>query len=656
MAEAIEWLADGTPYSPRFGDRYHSSAHGGLDQARDTFLDGCALPAAWAHQAQWRILETGFGLGLNFLVTWAAWRADPARSQLLHFVSCEAWPVSAHDIVRAAFATPELHALAQELAAQFWGLLPGVHRLTFDSGRVLLTLYIGDAQAMLRQQKPVVDSVYLDGFSPPCNRQMWSVDLIKSVARCCHLGTRLATWSVARPVRDALVQCGFVVSKVPGAAPKRDNLQATYQPHWFTAAQSAAHGAHAAAGVKPTHCIVLGAGLAGAALAASLARRGWHVRLIDQCSTPGAGASGLPAGLLTVHTSRDDAPLSRLTRAGVRLTLQSAHELLHEGQDWSASGILEHCVQGQSSLHVGGASSGSQAAHDWSRPADACQYASAHLPPDSVALWHVRGGWIRPAPLIAAWLAQPDVAARLTWQGDTQVTRIVRCDRGDEWVLLDAHAQPCAQAPWVFIATGAGGIDLCAPYFVPQALRPLRGQIMWSRATDEESCAMPPYPVNGHGYVIPHVPDPSGPLWVLGSTFERGYTQASKTAHELEQGHAEIMQRVQTLLPHTAQQLQSPSRLYPAKAVHAWTGVRCAAPDRRPVVGAIDAQALPGLWMSTALGARGLTHALLCAELVAAQLHAEPLPLEAKLAQWLDARRLRGTSGTCGATTRPSKE
>ena len=86
MSEPIDWLPDGTPYSPRFGDRYHSE-NGGLDQARRVFLHGCGLPEAWAGQPQWRILETGFGFGLNFLVTWAAWRADPQRPTLLHFVS-----------------------------------------------------------------------------------------------------------------------------------------------------------------------------------------------------------------------------------------------------------------------------------------------------------------------------------------------------------------------------------------------------------------------------------------------------------------------------------------------------------------------------------------------------------------------------------------
>src|SRR5690606_22547765 len=99
------------------------------------FLAGCGLPAAWAGQPRWRILETGFGLGLNFLVTWAAWRADPQRPRIFHFVSCEGWPVRAEDLLRAAPDDPQLRPLARQLAEQFWGLLPGVHRLSFEGGR-----------------------------------------------------------------------------------------------------------------------------------------------------------------------------------------------------------------------------------------------------------------------------------------------------------------------------------------------------------------------------------------------------------------------------------------------------------------------------------------------------------------------------------------
>ena len=105
--EPVDWLADGTPRSPRFDDFYRRGT-GGLAQAREVFLKGCGLPQAWAGQAQWRILETGFGLGLNFLATWQAWKNDPARPRILHFVSVEAWPVAAEDLVRSVNAWPEL--------------------------------------------------------------------------------------------------------------------------------------------------------------------------------------------------------------------------------------------------------------------------------------------------------------------------------------------------------------------------------------------------------------------------------------------------------------------------------------------------------------------------------------------------------------------
>ena len=330
MSEPINWLPDGTPFSPRFNDRYRSET-GGMTQARDVFLHGCGLPAAWAGAPQWRILETGFGLGLNFLVTWAAWKADPARPRLLHFVSVEAFPASADDLLQAVQAHPELLPLAEQLHAQFHALTPGFHRLVFENGQVLLTLCVGDAKAMLREQFFAADSVYLDGFSPQRNPDIWDEHTLKAVARCCRRGTRVATWTIARSVRDGLSQCGFTVQKVPGVPPKRDNLQAEFNPRWEP--RRAPGMAALPVDVRPGTCLVVGAGLAGASVAASLARRGWQVQVLDAGATPAAGASGLPAGVLAPHVSPDDSLLSRLSRAGVRATLQQAHTHLAQGVD-----------------------------------------------------------------------------------------------------------------------------------------------------------------------------------------------------------------------------------------------------------------------------------------------------------------------------------
>jgi tRNA 5-methylaminomethyl-2-thiouridine biosynthesis bifunctional protein len=628
------------------------------------FLHGCGLPGAWAGQQQWRILETGFGFGLNFLVTWAAWRADPLRCGLLHFVSTEAWPVGIDDLRRAHAAHPHLAATARELHQQWWGLLPGVHRLRFDEGRVLLTLYVGDAQAMLRQQRPTVDSVYLDGFSPQRNPDIWDQHTLKAVARCCRRGTHLATWTIARAVRDALAQCGFEVQRVPGVPPKRDNLHAVYNPHWEP--RTARGTAPADVPVTPGRCIVIGGGMAGAACAASLARRGWQVQVLDSAASPAAGASGLPAGVFAPHLSPDDNVLSRLSRSGVRTTLQQATWLLDEGMDWSACGVLEHRVDG--SVGLPAAWSAASAGAQWSIPAPASVLGAAGLPPGTVACWHTRAGWIRPARLVEALLSQPGIQ----WRGDCAVAQLrpVMPAAGQSdptgaqgvggWQALDAQGQVLAEASHVVIAAGAGS-GLLLEHRWP--LHPVRGQVSWGLHDNAAPApALAPFPVNGHGNLVPAFPAPTsatgslhasaGPplAWVMGSTFERGVDSLPPSPADQRAAHGASLDKLRALLPQAVAPLGGaldaavqarPSGEAPhPSAARSWAAVRCTSPDRLPIVGPVDAQALPGLWACTAMGSRGLTLALLCGELLAARLHGEPLPLDARLAQALGTERM----------------
>lgn len=631
MPERIDWLDDGSaggsPFSPRFGDRYRSE-QGGLEQAREVFLKGCGLPAAWAGQPQWCVLETGFGLGLNFLVTWAAWKADPARPRLLHFVSTEAFPASAADVLRGAASHTELLPMAQQLHTQLWGLLPGFHRLVFEGGQVLLTLCIGDAKAMLREQSFAADTVYLDGFSPERNPDIWDIHTLKAVARCCRRGTRVATWTVARSVRDALAQAGFVVRKTPGTPPKRDNLQGHYNPAWVPRSKEAPPVPTAA-----TRCIVIGAGLAGAAVAASLARRGWQVEVLDTASMPAAGASGLPAGMLAPHVSPDDNLLSRLSRSGVRATLQQAAALLQTGADWRATGVLERAVDRlrtrPAAWQAGQPDEGT--AWDWSRLATPEQLAACGLPAATPALWHVQAGWIKPARLVEAWLASPGV----TWHGQAAVNRLVRHD--GVWRALDGEGHELARAELIVLAAGHASRALAGtlPAQPPLALQAIRGQVSWApHAASGAGKAIAPltfpaFPMNGHGSLIPALPvagDDGLPAlaWLTGATFQRDQTGTDARPED----HAYNLQQLKALLPAAAGQLQA---LFACGDVKAWTGVRCASPTRLPALGPLQA----GVWVCSAMGSRGLTFAALCAELLAAQLHAEPLPVERRLAKAL---------------------
>lgn len=362
-------------------------------------------------------------------------------------------------------------------------------------------------------------------------------------------------------------------------------------------------------------CAVIGGGIAGASAAASLARRGWQVQVLDAAAHPAAGASGLPVGLFAPHVSPDDAILSRLTRAGVQATLQQARALLVQGQDWDASGVLEHGVKGARRLPD---------VDTGSRPATLQERAAAGLDADAPALWHAQAGWLKPARLVQALLAQPGIE----WLGQCAVTSLQRHAGG--WQVLDASGQCLADVPLVVVAAGPHGAALLGQRL---PLQPLRGQIAWGHCGDAR---LPPFPVNGHGSLVAGIAHEGAAAWFVGSTFERASTDAQVRVSD----HAANLARLQLLLPGAARALAgqfSPDA--PGQTVRGWAGVRATLPDRLPAVGPLDPVNAPGLYACTGLGSRGLTLAVLCGEVLAAQAGGEPAPVAPQLAAALAAQR-----------------
>jgi tRNA 5-methylaminomethyl-2-thiouridine biosynthesis bifunctional protein len=303
--------------------------------------------------------------------------------------------------------------------------------------------------------------------------------------------------------------------------------------------------------------------------------------VLDAADAPAAGASSLPAGLLAPNFSADDNLLSRLTRSGIRLVSLQVRDLLREGVDFRLSGVLEQRDAGRAGR------------------------------------LHEHGGWVKPAALVRAWLSQPNIA----WRGNNKVDRI-GVDEG-EWQLFDEEGRKLGQASLVVLAAAHGTGALWGGAL---PLQPVRGQVSWGSHTS--GAALPVVPVNGNGHLIAHVPLDDALAWFCGATFQRGETDVSQRAAD----HAYNFERLSALLPAAAREV---SAVFADGSVRAWTGVRCASADRRPLVGELA----PGLWVTTAMGSRGLTFAALCAELLAAQLHGEPLPLENKLAQALNVAR-----------------
>ncbi|MEP6823957.1 MAG: MnmC family methyltransferase, partial [Ramlibacter sp.] len=181
------------------------------------------MSAAGPGPASARLLETGFATGLNFLAAWRAWKLDPARPRMLHYVGTTAQPVEASALVAAAPSA--LQAMARQLAAQWYGLLPGFHRMVFEEGHVLLTLCVGDARSLLREQDFAADAVLLHETAAPAGT--WDLHALKSVARLCRRGATLAAGPGHEELLSHLAGCGFASAVQDGTG-----WRTVYAPAW----------------------------------------------------------------------------------------------------------------------------------------------------------------------------------------------------------------------------------------------------------------------------------------------------------------------------------------------------------------------------------------------------------------------------------------
>ena len=669
---------DGTPYSPAFGDVYHS-ADSGPGQARHVFIAGNDLPRRWARARVFTVLETGFGLGLNFLATWREWRIDPAQCERLHYVSIEKHPFERAALTTLHLRYAEFAPLAEQLQRAWPQLVAGLHRLHFEDERLTLTLAFGDAELLVPRLRLCADAIYLDGFAPRHNPQMWSPQLMRQLARLARPGTSIATYTSAAMVREGLAAAGFAVEKCPGFGRKRDMLRGSFAPRWpprrgrkralaprhgpredapgpthgaWEDASGATHGArqdasgvtHAAReqAAAPTrrHAIVIGAGLAGAAISERLASRGWRIDLIERGAPP--ATPGMHAGVFHPHLSRDDCILSRTARNGFLYAIarwlaleQAGHALA-----WARCGVLQLGGEARREQRM------MEAIATMGCPAEYAQYVDCGVAEtlagcrlSSGGWWFSGAGWMRPLGLVAAQLA---AARACTMAGSALkphfgigVHAIART--AGEWHALAADGAPIAAAPVLILANSNDSTRL-AP--LAQSLNRVRGQISY---LPEEIVTVPRVVLAGSGFVLPA----AGGVVITGSTYDRDNDDPEPQL----QSHEANLARLAQLLPQARLALDA-SQL--AGAV----GFRCVAPDRMPLVGAVpdvaaaraqkaglsgaqlaDLPRCPGLYCASAFASRGLIWAALAGELLASLIEGEPLPLEADLADALDPGR-----------------
>jgi tRNA 5-methylaminomethyl-2-thiouridine biosynthesis bifunctional protein len=582
--------AGGVPYSEVYGDVYHS-ADGGPEQARHVFLAGNGLPARWRERASFTVVETGFGLGLNFLVTCAAFLEDARAPARLHYVSAEKHPFAREDLAEALARYPQLAPLSRELLAAWPLPVPGFHRLHLARGRVTLTLLLGDAQGLLPQLDARADAFYLDGFAPEKNPEMWSPAMTRELARLAAPGATLATWTVAGSVRAFLAQAGFAVEKRAGFGGKREMLAGSFP------------GRREDAVVRDRRVAIVGAGIAGTSCAERLASRGWAVTLIERHAAPAREASGNPAALVRPALHREDTTIARLSRAALGHALRHFSALVGEGHalPWTQSGVLRIARDPAQTERFAAIARANAFPPEFALCVDAAEAARiAGRAVRGPGWWLPSAGWVSPPALCAAHLRTSDGIRRVL---SAEVLRLAAS--AGTW-RIEGESGILAETPHVVIAAAAGANALLPGAALP--LTPVRGQVSFAPPGQRLHV-----PVSGDGFVAP-----TSEGFILGATFQLDDPGSGPRVAD----HASNLVRAESLLPGFTEGLV-PARLAGRVAFRATT------PDRLPIYGELPEY--PGVRAALGLGANGLLWAPLCAELLASQMEDEPLPLERDL-------------------------
>ncbi|ATJ84109.1 tRNA 5-methylaminomethyl-2-thiouridine biosynthesis bifunctional protein [Halomonas beimenensis] len=646
----LDWRQDDSgesaPHSAAFDDVYFSR-HDGRAETEHVFLAANRLPerfGAWREARPFVVGETGFGTGLNMLCAWACFDAHAPPDARLHLVSTEKYPLAREDLARALATWPDLGGRAAALLAQWPEPVAGVHRLWLDD-RVTLDLHFGDTVERLRLLDGRVDAWFLDGFAPAKNPEMWRPELFTAMAERSRPGATFATFTCAGVVKRSLRAAGFVWRKVPGFGRKREMLageipappldgRRTATP-WFTPPAPAA----------AERVAVIGAGIAGTATAAALARRGVTVTLIDR-EGPGAGASGNPQGALYVKLAAETNLQSRTYLAGLLHSRRWLEALDPARRLWSPCGVLQLATTEREARRQARFLAHHPLPARVVRAVSAAEASRlAEMAIEHGGLDYPLAGWVRPDALCERLAATPGVTLVRA-----EVTELIPGEAG--WCLdLDAPAgRRRLEVDQVVIAAATGSDRF--PQAAALPLQAVRGQV--SRLRLPEDAPAPSRVVCAGGYVMP----PLDGILTFGATFAPRETDEAV----LEADHAANLAELARTLPSYAEALAGAGIDLAPERLEGRAAVRAASPDKSPYAGPVpDAEAwrtdyaplakdatrvpdLPGrhcsgLWINAAHGSRGLASAPLCAEVLASRICDEPLPLEVPLVDHLHPGR-----------------
>ncbi len=222
MKQIISGDGSATLFNEQYGQTYHS-VHGAITEAELVYLEYSGLRDRLDQGMDSHILEFGFGLGLNFLLSARCALKTKAK---LKYTALENAPITKDTFNTLNYATIEGLELLAESTSNVFGALGTETQTNLDfDEQIHLEVHRADALTMSFEDSHF-DAIYLDGFSPEKNPELWSLSFLEKLFQALKPGGILSTYCVKGAVRRAFLEAGFEVNKLPGPPGKREVLAA----------------------------------------------------------------------------------------------------------------------------------------------------------------------------------------------------------------------------------------------------------------------------------------------------------------------------------------------------------------------------------------------------------------------------------------------
>jgi len=222
MSFTLRKTADGsdTLYSTEMDESYHS-VNGAVQESLHVFIKAGLQEVC---KQKIRILEIGFGTGLNALLTWR----EAQKSHLdIDYVTIEAYPVSENIIQNLNYNELETGLPAdafQQMHLTAWNTPEILQESVFR-----LTKINADFTRFILTEK--YDLIYFDAFAPEKQPEMWEEELFHKIFQTLNTNGILVTYCAKGEVRRRLQRSGFETERIPGPPGKREMLRATKRTH-----------------------------------------------------------------------------------------------------------------------------------------------------------------------------------------------------------------------------------------------------------------------------------------------------------------------------------------------------------------------------------------------------------------------------------------